>query len=346
MKEKRSPTIKEVAALAGVAFSTAATALRGEGRIKAETRRRVQEAAKALGYRSNRAAAILASGRRGSERREVVAYVSHLAPDVRLRPGMVQRREEVLAAARRAGYSVREVELYGEDDPSRQLQAVYHQGIDGLVMGRFLGAPYEIAELDLAPFAVVGFERFGKPPLIHTVRHDVGQAVREAFSRLEQAGCQRIAAALHSHDPPLLDDRDRLAAYLESWRRSHGRRPPPEIQLSDPGEYTSVLEWFHRVKADGLILFSQGDYLRLREAGLQAPRDFQAIWLHRNFLPEPHPDPCPELAGFQEPISAMSTFALQLLDSELRFQHHGLPEQPIDTVFRCRWIPGRSLRET
>ena len=47
------PTIIDVAALSGVSKSTVSNVLRGEGRVSAATRGRVQEAIDALGYRPN-----------------------------------------------------------------------------------------------------------------------------------------------------------------------------------------------------------------------------------------------------------------------------------------------------
>ena len=53
-------TISEVAAEAGVAISTASKALNGTGAISPETVKRIEEAARRLGYRPNRAAQLLA----------------------------------------------------------------------------------------------------------------------------------------------------------------------------------------------------------------------------------------------------------------------------------------------
>lgn len=62
-KDSKGPNVKEVAAAAGVAVPTAYEALRGEGRLREETRQRVLDAAAKLGYRPNRAAQNMRRGR-------------------------------------------------------------------------------------------------------------------------------------------------------------------------------------------------------------------------------------------------------------------------------------------
>ena len=50
---RRTPTIRDVARLAGVSRSTVSNVVRGEGRVSTGTRRRVEEAIAKLGYRPN-----------------------------------------------------------------------------------------------------------------------------------------------------------------------------------------------------------------------------------------------------------------------------------------------------
>ncbi|MFD9679181.1 LacI family DNA-binding transcriptional regulator [Rhodococcus sp. NPDC059969] len=58
-----APTLRDVATAAGVAVSTVSYALNGKGRVDSATRARVQEVADRLGYRANRSAQNLRTGR-------------------------------------------------------------------------------------------------------------------------------------------------------------------------------------------------------------------------------------------------------------------------------------------
>lgn len=62
----RAPTAADVASLAGVSKATATRALGGYGRINKETRQKVLEAARTLGYAPNAAARTMNTGRSGS----------------------------------------------------------------------------------------------------------------------------------------------------------------------------------------------------------------------------------------------------------------------------------------
>ncbi|RMI44972.1 LacI family DNA-binding transcriptional regulator [Streptomyces triticirhizae] len=62
-EERRAATLSDVAALAGVSPGTASKALNGRGNLRPETRERVTEAARKLGFHPNEAARSLLSGR-------------------------------------------------------------------------------------------------------------------------------------------------------------------------------------------------------------------------------------------------------------------------------------------
>ena len=59
----RRATIRDVAADAGVSIGTASKALNGQGRLRPETRERVAEAARRLGFAPNPLAQALLAGR-------------------------------------------------------------------------------------------------------------------------------------------------------------------------------------------------------------------------------------------------------------------------------------------
>src|SRR5258708_17876974 len=59
----RRVTIKDVAAAAGVSIGTASKALNGQGKLRAETRDRVAQAAEQLGFAPNTLAQALLAGR-------------------------------------------------------------------------------------------------------------------------------------------------------------------------------------------------------------------------------------------------------------------------------------------
>ena len=64
--KKRPPSIKDVAELAGVSWSTVSNVIRNQPHVRPETQARVEEAIRALGYRTNTAGRQLRQGRSGT----------------------------------------------------------------------------------------------------------------------------------------------------------------------------------------------------------------------------------------------------------------------------------------
>lgn len=97
MTQPSRPTIKDVARLAGVVPSTVSQALNGRKYVDESTRKRVQEAAKALGYRPNAHARHLRSGGMRS-----IALVSGMPFGVAAGPSRLGFLMEIAAVAAEA----------------------------------------------------------------------------------------------------------------------------------------------------------------------------------------------------------------------------------------------------
>jgi len=50
-----------------------------------------------------------------------------------------------------------------------------------------------------------------------------------------------------------------------------------------------------------------------------------------------------QTAVMLEPALRISAAAVDLLDSQIRFQHRGLPEEPYEILLPMRFIPGKTL---
>jgi len=120
------PTIKTVAQAAGVSVSTVQSALYGTGRLSAATRERVRAVAEELGYRPNRLARALRSGR--SSLLGVILRTTKADWDAHLMEGI----EEAGASH---GYTV----LLGfrREDEAREralVESFWRQGAEGLIV--------------------------------------------------------------------------------------------------------------------------------------------------------------------------------------------------------------------
>ncbi|WP_111768604.1 LacI family DNA-binding transcriptional regulator [Nakamurella deserti] len=123
----RPAGLKDVAALAGVSHQTVSRVLNDRPRVRVETRQRVLDAIRTLGYRPNLAARALASHRSG-----VIGVLTASS----LFHGQASMVLAVQAAARRAGYYVN-VASMEQPDPTEVVSILDHfrtQPVEGVIV--------------------------------------------------------------------------------------------------------------------------------------------------------------------------------------------------------------------
>lgn len=227
-------TIKDVARTAGVSASTVCRALSSPELVRPETAERVRRAAGSLGYRPNRAARGLITGRTGN--------LGVIVPDLAnpYFPGVVKGAQ---ARAREADYAVF---LAGTDeDPASELELVraLSKQVDGIVLcsPRMSEADLRTA-LDETPLVLLN-RRVGRIPAV-TIDNAGGE--RQAAAHLIALGHRRIAFV----EGPKTSwaNRERLRA-LRSVTRSAG------IELVEVGSFLPQFEG--GVAAADLVLASR-----------------------------------------------------------------------------------------
>ena len=178
MRGSRKHTIIDVARQAGVSKSTAARALSGGGEISGETREKVLEAARMLGYERNHLAVGMRSGRSG--------MLGLVIPDI-ANPFWA---EVARGAQDRAAYAGASLLVFSSDwdhaRESRHLQALKQARVDGVIINPVADSFDELDRFGL-PFVMIGSsaERF---PDTSSVGSDITQAVRLGLNHLISKG--------------------------------------------------------------------------------------------------------------------------------------------------------------
>ncbi|PFG42361.1 LacI family transcriptional regulator [Isoptericola jiangsuensis] len=176
-------TMHDVARRAGVSIKTVSNVVNDYPHVRAETRRRVQEAIDSLGYRLNTTARNLRQGRTG--------MIGLALPELSL-PYFAELADSVMRAAEERGVVVlleqtgaqRERELQALDSPQRRLT-------DGLLFSPLALEPEETDRLEVDyPMVLLGERMFG--PVDHVTMANV-EASRAATLHLVERGCRRIA---------------------------------------------------------------------------------------------------------------------------------------------------------
>jgi DNA-binding LacI/PurR family transcriptional regulator len=174
-------TIKDVARAAGVSASTVCRALGNPQLVRPATAERVRQAAGSLGYRPNRAARGLITGRTGN--------LGVIVPDLAnpFFPGIVKG---VQARAREADYTVFLADT--DEDPAAELELVrtLSKQVDGIVLcSPRTGEDDLRAAYEETPLVLLN-RRVGRIPCV-TVDNVDGE--RQAVAHLTALGHRRIA---------------------------------------------------------------------------------------------------------------------------------------------------------
>lgn len=207
------PTIRDVAARAGVSKSLVSLVLQASGNVSESRRRAVLAAMDELGYRPNKLARGLSMPRTGT--------VGVLLNDLR-NPWFVELLEGLTASLHAAGVSPVLADSYTDHRVGRRsVEALLEQRIDGLVV---VGTTTESAGIETAAAAVpvvLAGTRDPVLPGVDVVVNDDEAGARKATGHLLALGHRRIA---HLQGPGEIGRLRRAgyehamaAAGLESW---------------------------------------------------------------------------------------------------------------------------------
>ena len=317
------PTLRDVAADAGVSHMTVSRVLRGVEVVTPKTAERVKASIERLGYRPDPALSSLAHRRKRLARvREVGADIGFLDCD-----GSAFTASVAAAAEREAawyGHKLERLSLPPTAEARRALsRRLAHRRIEGLIIGP---APetLDLTDWDWTRFAAVAVGILPHRPALHAVSMEYFQAFLTAEAELRKVGerpglClramidarsgRRWTAASLSCDglpPPLIfEDLADLAKQLPAWIRRHRVT------------YVLTTETAHEpllLKA-GLRLGYLGTY--------NAPEGVDHLSLNTEDL---------------------GRETARLLHHALLRRDFGPPETPLSVGVRARWVPGTAVK--
>ncbi|WP_320669907.1 LacI family DNA-binding transcriptional regulator [Patulibacter defluvii] len=220
------PTIKDVAAAAGVSVATASMAMRDTGRLSDATRERVKRAAAELGYQANAHARSLRGGRS-----RVLALTM---PGIRPMPtvvGAVEYYVQLVGAAVATALEHDHALVVVPAEPS----AVERLPVDGVIVVDPVSHDPLIDQLAARAVPIVTVGR----PLGHhagsfpVVDNDFVAGAIEVLDHLAATGAAR--PALIACDPPDSFQGDSIEGYRR-WCADHGTEPLIEMAASESQE--------------------------------------------------------------------------------------------------------------
>ncbi|MDP9026566.1 MAG: LacI family transcriptional regulator [Actinomycetota bacterium] len=271
-------TMHDVANLAGVSIKTVSNVINNYPYLRPETRRRVEDAIDALGYRPNLSARGLRSGRTG--------VISLIIPDLR-NAYFAELADEVMSAADAKGLSVIIEQSRGDRDRELSLLTGPRTSmIDGILYS-VLGLEEDDAHLlerIETPMVLLGERIFHGPTDHVTMRNS--ESTRAATKYLLSIGRSRIVA-FGAHRGEVIGSAGlRLDGYREALAEEG--IPYDESLISEVGGWYRLegAQAMHKLLAsgvefDGVVAFSDvialGGMRVMQEAGIRIPEDVAVI---------------------------------------------------------------------
>lgn len=334
----RRPTMMDVAAAAGVSQATVSLVLNGSpgAKLSDATRRRVQEAARELGYTLVRrgARATLAEDR---------ASILFIADELTTDPWMALAFEGVRDKAYEFGIHVSLAVSHGDAETEQMiLDRTGGMPLLGVIYGTILTRRVDLPDAFLGTRTLLLNSYDGARSLPSVVPGDVIGG-RTATSRLIRAGHHRIA--LINGQQGVDATRDRLKGYRQALS-SHDIPYDPELVRPGNWEPLSGYEHTHALMdlanpPDAIFcandMMALGCYEALKERGLKIPEDISVIGFDdRPICKHMHPP----LTTVVLPQYEMGEIALELLLDDAN------GHAPAHIKVECPLIERASIRAT
>lgn len=338
-----TPTIKDVAQVASVHFTTVSKALCGNPSIPPATRDRIIAIAQRIGYRRNEVFSALSCQRQQNNRdyyRPKIAYLVNRSPEAGLMRRSHQRVliESARNQAEALGYRFELLCLDKGHYDSRSLEEhLRSSGIAGIIVGAFEPGRDEL-ELDWRNYTVVKIDSRHQQPAATFVSNDQMEAVRVAYRELEALGYQRIGLAVGQQDEEGTDDLHLSGLVLAQRELPKNRRIQPlffPIGAVFHDIIPSLREWILRNRIDAVVCNWTTIRRMILAAHFRCPEEVACACLcitGKN----------PALAGIVQNLELVGRRVTSLLAALLREERRGIAPGAATTYVEGRWMPGAS----
>ena len=334
------PNQRALAAALGLSQTTVARALRRSPKVKPETLRRVQEAARKSGYRPNPMVTTLMehirSGKEMVNQGSIAILIDvESEADEALRTEAYRLQlEGFVQRAQLRGYNTEKFYLRGNGISSAKLDRIlYARGFAGII----LAAPSQRQQ----PSFHLRWERYAVATVsfnwgylsIDRASSDHRGNVHLAFDKLEARGYDRIGLALPTN---ALNPRDRtwLAGYLACQHGLPKSRQLPVFVGSVPeGSEEKFRRWHGQWKPDALLCLLGEELAWLKR--LSARRDIALACLNR--------PAGSNLSGTDENNLLVGELTCDIVVNHIIHNERGLSDHPRMVLAKGTWVEGSTL---
>jgi LacI family transcriptional regulator len=327
-------TLQQIARAAGCSLATVSYALRGDPRIRPETRKRVQAVAEQLGYRPNPRFSALMSHIRQSRpvaAGERIAFVwVHTPRAESAKDPFLQRVfQGAKARAEALGFGLEQFWTAERGMTDRRLsQVMKSRGIVGVLLSPVIHEAEVALDLEWDCFApaVIGSARWS--PELHHAGHHHYLAMRLTLEKLAAAGYHRPLAIIEAG----VNERARRA-WEAAFTVFHPNREAAAqlLWIGLPGDRRVVARRIKESQPDAFVMSDHATIEQFRALDVEGAAARPIVNLH--WLPS-----APEFGGVNQSYDLVAANAVDLVVSQLSSNEHGVPMWPRMLLFPGRWM--------
>lgn len=332
-------TIRDVATATGLHFTTVGLGLRDSPLLKPETRRKIQDAARALGYEPDPMLTALNAYRHANwlpSFQAVIGWINNW-PDrgALLSNGTFHAYYQgARDRAQELGYLVEQFWLHEKEfTPARLRRLFKARSIKALLLPPQLQA-HTYPPIDLTDCSVVCFGYSMQPALYHVITNHHAHSIKLVILKVMELGYRRIGMFVDSDWDQKVEN-VWLGGLMLARARYPDLAPVPPCTV-DSTNRKELAAWMKRHRPDVVISWD-GVAPEIEALGYRIPEDvgFVSLDLIRRDQ---------RLSGINENNRYIGQKAVDLLVDMLHRGERGKPEIPIRTLVESTWVPGATLR--
>lgn len=337
-------TLKIIAEQAGVSIMTVSRALRAHPEVNENTRQRILQLARELGYRPDARMSELMAYIRQKNRPEfsgtlaILRGFSKVGDEV---PHYVTNELQIRGAHQHAnalGYKIDEFELPFDGTKDRRLGTILKaRGISGLILYP-PPQPGSVLTFDVSDFCPVAYSTNLKSPAMNRVIGNPHHTVQVCMERLVERGYKRIGMSLYTVTDTNTNHDFLPAFLLHQYLAAASDRIPPLI-YTDLGEdgYNQFIKWVRRYRPVVIVSHDTVALEWLLRGKVKVPEEVGFVNLSQN-----NGDSLPT-AGLHENPGDMGSLLIDVVLTLVRSKEMGLPLIPRDSYSQATWNDGPTL---